>query len=352
MKIAVIGLRNHAARMARLAARQEGVAEVAMYHPDPARIAATEALKLSCPVRLTSDFDVVSACDGVIVAAPHPAHLDYILRLADSHARILCEKPPAATPGELDRLAALPDGFKRRIDFNFNYANTDFAAVAREALHSGRLGQPVALAFTATHGLAFKPSYATDWRMTATDPFSGILGNVGIHYIHLAMELLGPLAGGRAVTLRRAPAARQSDSASLFLETRCGVPVTVLLSYAAPYENSARLVLTDGIVGLDDGAVGVCSPREVFDEDGRFCKPPTEIVASSRSSKLYYDASIERTLAAFLSRIGDPPEFEPARYDRALDAARWVLELADRNPLGEAEPPSPVVSKRLSGIRT
>ncbi len=331
MRLAIIGIRNHAARMASLAASHPLVSSLLLYHPEKARLSGELLPKLPKNAEYSSDFSAILACDGVVIASPHQTHFDYIMRLVDSGLFILCEKPPASTESQLSRLAGLSPEQKTRIVFNFNYAHTDFAVAAREKLAEGDLGLPLAINFTATHGLAFKPAFANNWRLTGVDPFSTILGNLGIHYLHLVLDLVGPITNWHLTRWAASPQTIGVDSVALMLNTDRGVVSQIFLSYAAPYINSAQLVLTNGILRLDDGRVTVARPRDSFDDNGRFASPPETIYSEAKSSLDYYNKSILVSLNHFIEGIDTQNRFEVASFTKALDAARLVLEL-DRFP--------------------
>ena len=331
MRLAIIGLRNHAARMAGLVASHPLVSSLLFYHPDKTRLSVDTLPKLPKQVEHSSDFSAILACDGVVIASPHQTHFDYIMRLVESKLFILCEKPPASTESQINQLAALLPEQKARVAFNFNYAHTDFAIAVREKLSEGDLGLPLAFNFIASHGLAFKATFANNWRLTGADPFSTILGNLGIHYLHLVLDLIGPVTDWHLTRWAASPQTNGVDSVALMLGTSQRVAVQIFLSYAAPYINSAQLIFTNGILRLDDGRVTIAGPRDSFDDNGRFASPPETTYSEAKSSLDYYNKSILESLNHFVEGINTRNGFDITSFARALDAAQLVLKL-DRSP--------------------
>ena len=45
------------------------------------------------------------------------------------------------------------------------------------------------------------------------------------------------------------------DSAFITVQSQVGLPATILLSYASPFENTAKLILSDGIIELINGLI-------------------------------------------------------------------------------------------------
>lgn len=332
MIIAIIGIRNHAERMARLVSKNQLVDKLLLFHPDKKKLKAVVSLDNNLQYELSSDFESVMASDAVIIASPHSSHFEYILRLLESNAYILCEKPPASDIAQLDRLASLSFEQKSRIAFNFNYAFSDFAIVSREIINNGNMGQVLALNFTASHGLAFKPSYANNWRLTKDDPFSTILGNLAIHYVHMTLDLIGPINGWHLMRWAASQQTNGVDTVALSLDAGNNVAVQMFLSYAAPYTNSARLMLTDGLVCMANGVVTKAEPRDSFDEQGRFKEPPQTICSYAESSLEYYDKAIIASVNRFVDAAWQKLAFNPNEFSNAINAARIILEM-DRNSM-------------------
>ncbi len=332
MRLAIIGLRNHAARMALLAASHPLVSSLLLYHPKKVRLSGEMPLKLPKNTEYSSNFSAILACDGVVIASPHQTHFDYIMRLVDSGLFILCEKPPVSTESQMNQLAALLPEQKARIAFNFNYAQTDFANAVREKLTEGDLGSPLAMNFISSHGLAFKAISANNWRLTGSDPFSTILGNLGIHYLHLVLDLIGPVTDWYLTRWAASPQTNGVDSVALMLNTAHRTVAHIFLSYAAPYTNSAQLLLTDGLIRLEDGRVTIAGPRESFDANGRYARPPETTYSEAKSSLDYQNKSILLSLNHFIEGIESKKGYEIASFARALDSVRLVLEI-DRFPV-------------------
>ena len=313
--------------MASLVASHPLVTSLVLYHNDKTRLSVGDIPNLSKQVELSSDFSAIMACDGVVLASPHSTHFDYIMRLIDSKLFILCEKPPASTESQINQLAALLPEQKARVAFNFNYAHTDFAIAVREKLIEGDLGIPLVFNFTASHGLAFKATFANNWRLTRSDPFSTILGNLGIHYLHLVLDLVGPVTDWHLTRWAASHQTNGVDSVALMLNTANGAVAHIFLSYAAPYTNSAQLLLTDGLIQFDGCRVTVAGPRDSFDSNGRFARPPEATYSESKSSLDYYNKSILVSLNHFIEGIETQKGYEITSFPRALQAARLVLEL-------------------------
>ena len=327
MKVAIIGIRNHAERIARLVSSVEFVTELLLYHPNKEKLVSNLASNEELTLRLSDDFAAVCACDAVIIASPHDSHFNYIKALLESEVYILCEKPPASNIEQLEMLYALSAEQKSRIAFNFNFSFSSFASEARKIIKDGSMGKPLALNFSASHGIAFKESYTNNWRLLERDPFSTILGNLGVHYIHLATDLVGSIIEWNLIKNSAAPNTNGVDTVGLMLRAENNVIIQIFLSYAAPYTSFSQLILTDGLVCMEDGVVSTAGPRDSFGDDGRYKKPPATICSTSTSTLDYYDASMALSISNFINIMRAKGDCSIEDFNKAIAAARLVLEM-------------------------
>lgn len=312
--------------MIRLLSARPEVEHIRVFHPSAAKLSAATFGNAKSKLDTTSDLDDLVGFDGAVVASPNETHFSYIQTLLERVGYVLCEKPPATTHDELATLGAFDAERRGRILFNFNYARTRLVEHVRVRLIDKALGDFVHASFIATHGLAFNKSFASNWRAHEASPFSSILGNLGIHYVHLALDLFGEAAIGYAAS---AAISGHPDTASFTLQVAGGRTVSVALSYAAPYINRGTVIFTDGYIALDDGEVSECRPRDTFDAEGRFCAPPRAVMHKSASAKAYYDDGMAGVIDTFLSAVGSGGHFDERSYGLALRSAALLLDLHD-----------------------
>ena len=325
MQIGIIGYRNHAARLRTVLQALPHVDTVVVYHPDAERLASADLGATSPSLTTTSQLRDLHGLDAVVVASPTTTHVDYVDALTDQVGHVYCEKPPAATRAELDRLGAFDEAKKRRTYFNFNYRHTELGKTAKEFLRSGEIGAPVHFSFVSTHGLAFRESFGSDWRASA-DQLSGIFGNVAIHYVDLCMWLLGDAEDVTVHKSAQSPHTRTADSVSTVMRFGGGCTADIFVSYAAPFINQARLVFTDGYLELDDGALRLHRPRDHYDDGGRFAPPPSEELLNAGSSRAYYDRSLRASLERFVSTASSGGSFAPEEFEQALRSNALIFD--------------------------
>ncbi len=333
MRFAIIGYRNHAARLRGLLADIEAVSEIIVFHPDSDRLRDLEADSAHAAITATSDFDQLRDCAGVLISSPSDSHRQYIeqlLRLGDM--AIFCEKPIATTPEDLNWLRKLPTTAKRRLFCNQSYAHNAFSRQAAELIESGRAGQPRHLEINATHGLAFNPSFEGNWRFRTRDPFASIVGNLGVHYVYLVLRLFGEPDRIICHKSRGNPNSVDADTCAILMTLPAGQSVSIYVSYATPFTNTARLLFTDGILHLDDGCLRLYSPRDSFDADGRYATPPHEEICRFDSYKAFADQSLQRALRDFVAGLDDDTGYSEEAFAMAIRSAELVLQMYGDEP--------------------
>jgi myo-inositol 2-dehydrogenase/D-chiro-inositol 1-dehydrogenase len=122
----------------------------------------------------------LAALDGVLVCSPPDTHVEAVLRAAEAGVHVFCEKPLAPDLAGCDTAidaceragVVLQVGFQRRFDGSFR--------ALREAVESGRVGEPVLLRASSRDPYEPPPTYGTEIFVDST-----------IHDLDLARFLLG-----------------------------------------------------------------------------------------------------------------------------------------------------------------
>ncbi len=326
LRIGIIGYKNHAARLIKVIAQQKDVTELWVFHPKKERL-----LNLAFPnsifsLHTTNMIEDLFGLDAVFIASPSETHYSYILNLVDKVRYVFCEKPPAVTRTELDNLLRLKRPQRGKILFNFMFSRSPFSNLVRGRTTDGKLGEFIHASFAASQGLAFKPGFEDNWRFTKTDIFSSVIGNLGIHYVHMILELFGNAEVGY---VQKSTIAAKSghDTAYFALSLDKKQCASVLLSYAAPCSQSATVLFSDGIITLNNGIVQEQKPRDIFDQSGRFVPPPKELFFKPSSSNEFYDLSLSNMIDFFFSTIQRQGSFDDHQFFLGIKASHLILDM-------------------------
>jgi predicted dehydrogenase len=134
------------------------------------------------------DVDVVDIC------TPGSSHAEIAIAALEAGKHVLCEKPLANTVAEAEQMAAAADkaaGQGTRAMVAFNYRRVPAAALARQLIADGRLGDIRHVRAVYLQDWIVDPQFPLVWRLVADEAGSGALGDIGAHIIDLSQYMLG-----------------------------------------------------------------------------------------------------------------------------------------------------------------
>jgi predicted dehydrogenase len=157
--------------------------------PEPLRQQAA-ALGVK-PYAALADALTDTNVDAIIIATPHPSHLEIALNAAAAGKHILVEKPMAVTPSEADTMIAAARHANVKLGVLFNQRFRPDVRKMRELLDRNAIGKIYRTALV--HATMRTQDYydRLAWRGTWRDEGGGVLLNQGIHSIDLFQWLGG-----------------------------------------------------------------------------------------------------------------------------------------------------------------
>ena len=183
--------------------------------------------------------------DAVIIATPNKDHYPLAMMAIAHGKHVLCEKPLAMSYTEAIRMkeAAEKAEVKTMVPFTYRFMPT--ARYLKELIEQGYIGKPYHL------NLRYYTGYARDgqymWRFDLEESGSGVVGDLGTHWLYLADWFYGEVKAVTAMLgyhISRDPRPDEKpyhpgdDSAVMMLE----------------FENGARGVLHVSSVAYEDTA--------------------------------------------------------------------------------------------------
>jgi predicted dehydrogenase len=152
-----------------------------------------------------------AAVDAVIIASSNASHAPLALAAIDRGLHVLCEKPLGLDADEAGRIAeaATRAGIISMTPFTYRFM--PLSAQLRRYIDEGYIGRPYHMGARYFTGFARDGEYA--WRFDRAEAGSGVLGDLGSHWIDMAMYLLGPIDAISATTSTMVPRAPRPDGA-------------------------------------------------------------------------------------------------------------------------------------------
>ena len=177
-----------------------------------------------------------SACDAVVVAVPNHLHKEMAVAALNAGKDLLLEKPMAMSLAECDAIIAAARARQRIVMLNFVCRSSPASILARELIDAGRLGHlyHIKASIYRRRGI---PGLGR-WFTTKSQSGGGVLVDIGVHVIDLALALAASPAVQRV----------SGHVTSVF-----GHPID-RYRYTEMWAGPPKL---DGVFDVDDGAVAL-----------------------------------------------------------------------------------------------
>jgi predicted dehydrogenase len=194
--------------------------------------------------------------EGVVIATPHPSHLDLTVRAAEAGKHVLVEKPMSVTVSEADKMIAACKKAGVILDVLFNRRFSPEARKAREIIDSGAVGEVLRASLVSTMMRSQHYYDSLGWRGTWNDEGGGVLINQGIH----SMDMFQWLAGMPSSLYAKISAFKHDieveDYATALLEYPNGAHGTIHCNTAlAPNQSRIEIWGDRGAIVIDNNKV-------------------------------------------------------------------------------------------------
>ncbi|MCC6455821.1 MAG: Gfo/Idh/MocA family oxidoreductase [Caldilineaceae bacterium] len=269
--------------------------------------------------------------DAVVIATHNAVHKELIFQALDAGAHVLCEKPLGMDYAETVEIYEYAKRSGKRHMMAFTYRYVPAMNYIRHLIHSGELGE---IRHARFQRLQDWGPFAIGWRQYKAMAGSGELGDMGIHRIDFAQDLMGPI---RSVTA----SVKQWEARE---QTRDGqtVPpqdVEDWVAWIAEFKSGATGVFEMGKLTRGQGPKGDHDLAEFNGTKGsaayRLHAPHEVLLAGTGRDEAYKTVPVP---AEFLTRPGsprDPNEGDPNqifRFDQAWEFISAIREGRDPKP--------------------
>lgn len=126
--------------------------------------------------------------DAVVIATANDTHHDLTVATLEAGLHVLCEKPMALDATDAEAMATLADktGAITLVPFTYHYMPVN--RWVRQLIADGYVGRPLHINLRYYTDFGFDSDYS--WRFDQEKAGTGIIGDIGSHWIHLARWLL------------------------------------------------------------------------------------------------------------------------------------------------------------------
>ena len=300
--------------------------------------------------------------DAVVIASPNRQHYEIAMKAIEHGLHVLCEKPLAMNYAEAYgmHIAAEQANVKTMVSFTYRFMPT--VRYLKELLQQGFLGRPYHLNMRYYTGFGRDDKYM--WRFDLGESGSGVVGDLGTHWLYLADWFFGEVRAisamlGRNITRDARPDGKPfeqaDDAAVMMLEFENGAQgvlhVTSMAYEVTPFGQKHYMELHgsggtlhafmdwDRTQSVSGAREGEGATRELPIPDHIWGNARREIVHDT-----YKDVFREQDFMArgFVSAIANDTTTEPtfrdgARVQRYLDAALLSAREARRVDVSEIQ---------------
>jgi predicted dehydrogenase len=267
--------------------------------------------------------------DAVVIATPNNVHKQLIFQALDAGCHVLSEKPLGMDYAETVEIYEYAKRSGKRHMMAFTYRYVPAMNYIRHLIHSGQLGE---IRHARFQRLQDWGELAIGWRQYKAMAGSGELGDMGIHRIDFAQDLMGPISSVTASVKQLAQRDRTKDGQSVPPQD-----VEDWVAWIAEFKSGATGVFEMGKLTKGQGPKGDHDLAEFNGTEASAAyrlHAPHEILFARRGEP-YQSMPVPQE---FLTRPGsprNPNEGDPNqvfRFDQAWEFVSALREGRDAKP--------------------
>lgn len=331
MKIGLIGTGNQAGKLLKIIKDKKDLENIIIFHPHKRRTEIKNAYIKNLKYKkiiFTNKLDDLYVCKLIIIASTSNTHIKYIKLFINKKILIFCEKPPATNYKDINFLKKLPNNLKKKIIFNFHLPHSPIYKEIKKNLTNKKFGDFIKMNISIGHGLSFKKNFLKNWRFQQKNIFSNILGNLGIHYIHLFIELFNTIKI-KQINREKYSKVKNFDTAEIFFKHKKNILSKVFMSYATCYSDLIEILFTNGKIIYFKNKLDIYYPRDTYDDKGNFKSPPNKNILKI-SHKKNQSNGTQNILSLFFKTFKNKKYFRIEDFNRAIKANEMLLDF-DKN---------------------
>ena len=278
-------------------------------------------------VAIQDQINVMNS-DVIFILSPNHTHIDYLRQLSDSYkGYVYCEKPVINNFQDIE-IFSLLDFTRYIIGYNLRYSEiTKFIEFTKAKFDVGNL---VNINVHMSYPFSIKDHYKKSWKSDSNKSPSGVVENLAVHYMDLAISLLGPPKKVNINLTNVNKTGTADDTAAITLIHKNGSSSQIFTSYATLAKESTYFAFERGDISYDGRNLHTYFPRETFNSKGLSICPP--IVSKKEiESELLYSESLFNCVNYFFKTAANKKLFSHDLFNRSKISTLAMLGKVDEH---------------------
>ena len=130
----------------------------------------------------------------ISITSPNGLHREMAVAALEAGKHVWCEKPMALNLADAEAMTAAAKASGKATALGYGYLRNPALQYARKLICDGAIGEVFDFRGSVDEDYMADPQLPWSWRLTAKDAGLGTLGDLTVHLISLAQELMGDIA--------------------------------------------------------------------------------------------------------------------------------------------------------------
>ena len=208
----------------------------------------------------------------------------------------------------------------KKIYFNFNFRYLRFQILKnRNKFNLGKLVLNIA-----SHGLAQKESYKSNWRSDIKKSQKGVYEIVSIHYIDLVNYLFKVSKIEKPKLFNSSKNGTSFDSSLVEIKLQNDGIINIFSTYDSSYDKNLYFLFQNGIVEQRNNKIKIKGPTLNLDSNG-FFKSPKVIKSYNINENNDFNNSLYESVNFFLNHAKNKKKFKKKLIDISLKSNSLIV---------------------------
>ncbi len=319
----VIGYRNHSLNIINILKKNNLIKKIIIFCYKKKNLNQLIFLNNNKKIYYTNNFSELKNADFHFITSPTQTHLTYIKKLIPYNKKIFCEKPGLKSVQDYNYLKKIDNKFKKNIFFNYNLIHSKLFKLLKYEMSKSKKNRIINISIYSTIGISFLKKFENNWRFITKNILERITGNLGVHHVNFSLNLF---SGIKKILITEKCVARKNkiDTSSIYIKFKNNSSVNMFLSYATPATDRYEYYFNHKIIVCENSKIYSLSPRNYFDKNGLFTRPPKKLI--HKFNKSIGQDSIHSSVEYFLKIASEKKNFPLNYFENAINTAMVFLK--------------------------